>query len=90
MCPYMERIEMFSSNNFRNGRNNERSSQEDVKNRDVKKKKLHKKLFAKNETNYYLEDAEEYLDYLIKINASEEEIANARLTIAKEKMLEER
>lgn len=61
----------------------------DNKNRENKKKKLHKKLFSQNEKNFYLEEAENYLKYLVKIGASKEEIEHAKFDIKKEKMLEE-
>lgn len=61
----------------------------DGKNRENKKKKLHKKLFSQNENNFYLEEAENYLKYLIRVGASTEEIEHAKLTIKNEKMLEE-
>lgn len=71
-------------------KNNTRKLEEQIegKNRDNKKKKLHKKLFSRDDKNFYLEDAENYLKYLLKIHASQEEIEFARIAIKKEKMLE--
>jgi hypothetical protein len=70
---------------------NTKKTEEDFegKNRDNKKKKLHKKLFYQNNKNIYLEEAENYLKYLFKINASQEEIDHAKNSIKKEKMLED-
>ena len=42
-----------------------------------------------NNKNIYLEEAENYLKYLFKINASQEEIDHAKNSIKKEKMLED-
>jgi len=82
---------MSFQKNFSKKKNSLKKFEEefDGKNKEKKRKKLHKKLFSQNEKNFYLEEAENYLQYLIKVGASTEEIEHAKLAIKNEKMLEE-